>query len=313
MADKRGRQPSTPSEKGSPSTVSPLKKVSRTEEGIEGTSDSKRKGYGEGTGDKKVDPASEFTDVQAMFQQIIRGQEHVRRSLESKLDKLRNELKAELDLRLKSFEDEVNLNMAVMKADIDELGRRLGVVEIAQVEAFIEEESEKVQKKGDEEPTTHKRSKLVVNKEPFDNEVTVVVTGLAGNEEDEIATKYEVEEMFEVMELDKNSIKNIKKLKSKIPGRPGIVKVELKTKEDKIQTLRAKSLLKDVQKYKRIYIRGSKSFIERTMENNIRMLLKQVPDGHLYRLTGSGKIIPKDVYRRNEYTRREDQDPQESN
>jgi hypothetical protein len=51
--------------------------------------------------------------------------------------------------------------------------------------------------------------------------------------------------------------------------------------------------LKDYTRYKRAYVRGSKSHTERMLEYNTRTLLRQMPNGHLYRITAGGKKVLK--------------------
>lgn len=298
MADKRERQASTASDKSSPSSMPPLKKLVKIDEpgaqGGEVETKTKTKDHDTRKDGNHVQlENTDNPDIQNMFKQIIRGQEKIRRSLESKIDKLRYELKAEFDLKIKAVEEEVTTSLSKMRADIDEFGRRLGVVEIAQVENYIEEADEKLGNKDDEIGMRNRgRSTPNPTPEPFPNDMTVVITGLHGEGEEYIHTC--VKEMFSRLDIGADSIVRTKRLVSKVEGRPGLVKCELKTKEDKIHLLRSKHELRNYPNYRRIYIRGSKSIIEKNMESNIRMLLKQIPEGHKYRLTAGGKIVQRD-------------------
>ena len=45
--------------------------------------------------------------------------------------------------------------------------------------------------------------------------------------------------------------------------------------------------------YRRVYLRSSKPHAERLREINFRTLLRELPNGHRYRLAGNGRIIPR--------------------
>ena len=78
-------------------------------------------------------------------------------------------------------------------------------------------------------------------------------------------------------------------------GKPGLVKIELGSTDEKISVLRQKSkLARTSGEYKNVYLRSSKPHMERMAEINFRTLLRELPNGNRYRLTGSGRIIPRD-------------------
>jgi hypothetical protein len=74
-------------------------------------------------------------------------------------------------------------------------------------------------------------------------------------------------------------------------GKKPVLKVELKTVENKIQLLREKSKLKDSGLFRNTYIRSSMTHFERIMDANIKSLIKELPEGHGLRVTGNGRII----------------------
>ena len=77
-------------------------------------------------------------------------------------------------------------------------------------------------------------------------------------------------------------------------GRNGILKIELKSKQDKIDVLKKKSNLKQSTEFKRVYLRSSKSHSERLLEVNIKTLLSEIPNGTQYRVAGNGRLVKKD-------------------
>ena len=81
-----------------------------------------------------------------------------------------------------------------------------------------------------------------------------------------------------------------------LPGRDdktGIVKAQLGSKDQKVNVLRAKQALKKNPKYKNIFIRGALTHTERLNYLNARTILKELPHGDRYRITGSGRVVLK--------------------
>ena len=78
-------------------------------------------------------------------------------------------------------------------------------------------------------------------------------------------------------------------------NKPGVVKVQLKTKQDKITILyEQKEQLKQIPRYKRVYIRSAQTHEERIMRLNMQTLLNDLPNGDDYRFTGNGRLVKKD-------------------
>lgn len=77
-------------------------------------------------------------------------------------------------------------------------------------------------------------------------------------------------------------------------NKPGIVKIQFTCLGDKIAALRAKRKLTENDQYKRVYIRSSQSHTERLLHLNTQILLKECGAEGRYRLTGSGRLVPKD-------------------
>lgn len=76
-------------------------------------------------------------------------------------------------------------------------------------------------------------------------------------------------------------------------GRPGVVKAEFSCLQDKLTVLRSKSNLKTCSTimYRDIYMRSSKSHMERLIELNFKTVLDELPNGRNYRVTGNGKVV----------------------
>ncbi|CAC5399192.1 unnamed protein product [Mytilus coruscus] len=58
-------------------------------------------------------------------------------------------------------------------------------------------------------------------------------------------------------------------------------------------TLRNKHKLKNSEIHSRVFIQGAKSHIERLLEKNARTILRELPQGKSYRISGNGRILKK--------------------
>ena len=129
------------------------------------------------------------------------------------------------------------------------------------------------------------------NSEPVDDvNRTVIVINLS--EVDPLPLSERITDMLTQLECPENTVVQVKRLEGRY-GKPGLVKVAFDTRQSKIEVLRAKSKLKDVQHYKKVWMRSSKTPVERVMEQNFKKMLDLVSEGKSYRVTGSGRIEEK--------------------
>ena len=84
-------------------------------------------------------------------------------------------------------------------------------------------------------------------------------------------------------------------------GKPGIVKMQLCTLNDKIKVQHSKGRLRDLERFRRVYIRSSKSHEERLLNQDTYELLKLHGKADEYTFTGSGKLMKK--IRNNEHAK----------
>ena len=93
----------------------------------------------------------------------------------------------------------------------------------------------------------------------FDPEKTLVIKKLDTRQRE---VKDDVEEMIDRLHLEEEvNVVRVKKITPKV-GAP-LIKAELGSVKEKIDVLRAKQNLKDMDQYKDVYIRSSQSYIER--------------------------------------------------
>ena len=114
--------------------------------------------------------------------------------------------------------------------------------------------------------------------------------------EDEALLQRSIERMFSRMGPNVNvQIKHILRFQSKTPGKPGIVKVELFSLDQKICVLRAKASLTRFPEYHSVFVSSSKSHVERLHELNFKTVLGLFPEGKNVQMTRSGRTVEKSV------------------
>lgn len=86
------------------------------------------------------------------------------------------------------------------------------------------------------------------------------------------------------------AIINAERLKPRGP-KPGLIKAELGTVEEKIAVLRRKRQLSETEGFGNIYIQSAKSHTERLIDLNFRTLLREIPQGKNYYITGNGRMV----------------------
>ncbi|KAJ0022556.1 hypothetical protein NQD34_014690 [Periophthalmus magnuspinnatus] len=124
----------------------------------------------------------------------------------------------------------------------------------------------------------------------FDPEVSVVVMGLPYHENENLAEK--------IKEIIENgcacdqvvTVVALERLRARGSG-PGVVKVAFASVKEKVAVLRGKFNLKSNDKFKKVYIKTAKSHMDRVMEENFKVLLRDLPNGKDYYVSSNGKLL----------------------
>ena len=128
---------------------------------------------------------------------------------------------------------------------------------------------------------------------PFNPDRSVVVYGMKIGVEHTIDSK--VDWLLQtILELDIVP-KYYEKTEDKGDSRPGVIKIELKNKWDKIALLKAKRKCLDCDAAKHIIIKSCDSHDARVNKINARFFLSKIPDGKNYMVTAHGLIKQKDL------------------
>ena len=228
---------------------------------------------------------SDSMDMKAMFGELMKkmddaNEDHrrFRQSVESRLDNMESSINTRITQELQSFKDKLHLEVAAVKNDIQTIETNINdykaeVVELRKSVADLEK---------------------VGNKEQysFDPDRTVVVTGVPYSRSEDILQKAK-DLVGKGLELGDVEVINVTRTPSR-DNKPGIVKVEFNSREEKLSVLRAKLKLQSSAEYKRVFIRSAQSHVERLVQINNKVILKELGVEHKFRFTGNGRLVLKD-------------------
>ncbi len=127
----------------------------------------------------------------------------------------------------------------------------------------------------------------------FDTEVTIVAQGVPYDplENPQRVAEDLIRQGLDIVDIP---VVRAKCLDSRQAGKPGIMKIEVKTLDQKIKLLKNKTSLNNPQnKYKNVYICSSKSHVEMLLELNTYTLLQEIPTGWQFRRTANGWLVKK--------------------
>ena len=129
--------------------------------------------------------------------------------------------------------------------------------------------------------------------EPFDPEVTLIGLGIR-----EVSQEIPLEIAKEIInvELDLPEVKVVRAIRIENRngnGKPGLMKIELSSREDKITVLNRKKKLLESISFKGVFLRSAQSHVERLIQLNFKTILEEIPSGNQFRLTGNGRVVRK--------------------
>ena len=125
---------------------------------------------------------------------------------------------------------------------------------------------------------------------------TIIATNVKFEHDEDILVK--ARELVNHLDVDADVVAATR-LKSRIVNKPGLVKISFSSVDEKVQVLRAKRTLGQIEGYRSVFLRSSKSHTERLIELNAKTLLGEMPNGKNFRITANGRIVRKTVDHRN--------------
>jgi hypothetical protein len=124
---------------------------------------------------------------------------------------------------------------------------------------------------------------------PFDSDKTLVAYRLDGKGDDVKAA----EALIGFLGVQGVKVVNTKRMNQRDgDNRPGLLKIELESEEQKVVVLRQKEKLKGSEFYDKVYVRSSQSHAERMNQMNMKTLMSLIPgaDGQNLYFTGNGRL-----------------------
>lgn len=198
------------------------------------------------------------------------SQDGMKRMFESKLDKLRSDLMANVDTKVRTLRDELSLDIGRQTARTDQM-----LITIQSMQTRLDDLEQR-------QVNTHATTVTdsgngnfimpVAQVNPLDNvDLTITASGIKVTESENLVTK--ANDLIRSLGEDVSSnvqVTAATRLPTRFNDRPGIVKISFRSTEEKVRVLRNKMKLKDSEEYKHVYIKSSKSRIERLIETNAR-------------------------------------------
>lgn len=225
---------------------------------------------------ESLDP---MTIIAQAVQRLQKGQASLQSMIEGKLDKFRNDFMANIDEKFKAMRSDIDLELAMHTKDIETLSQSVDSL-LCRVE--------KVEHSYTSDQAL--RSYDHVNNPLDDPNLTLIATNLKfDNDEDILQIARDL-----ISNLDESAnVLAATRLRSRVQGKPGLVKIAVSSLNEKKSILHGKRKLREVDAYKSVFIRSSKSHTERLIELNARTLLNEIPNGNHFRITSNGRIVKK--------------------
>lgn len=234
-------------------------------------------------------PSATGEDIAKLLADLKHGQEQIKRSFESKIDKLKNDINASISDKLKALKDDIYLDMGKMDKKIDELDQKLNE-RIDQMSAELSVPNGAVSDPAladsmTDQTTMHLR----------DTERCIIAMGVPYRGESENLDPI-IRRMVNALDLegDPPTVLAWSRMKQRsVGGRPPLLKIAFADVYQKIRVLKNKAELKKTDEFKNVWLRSSQTHTERLLHLNFKKMLKMMPQGKNYRLTGSGRLVQK--------------------
>ena len=224
-------------------------------------------------------------------EEIKDGQDGLKRTLESKIDRLRNKVLSTIGDKIKALKSDIDLDIGNNSRRIDELLNSVHSLTQRVDKAELNTNHGDDVFNGGRDTGTGWSRDIFAN--PLDNnDITVIIKDMPTTPREDLLMK--ARELISALGNEVSS--NVKviaasRLPARFQNKPGLVKVSLADVDQKILVLRNKFKLKNHRTFKRVFIKSAKSHVERLLELNARTLLRELPQGRSYRVSGNGRIL----------------------
>ena len=293
-------------------TPKTVNKRSRSSEGETPRPDSKSTKMAANSQTVSDDLKTQILSIAKSVQEIKDGQDGLKRTLESKIDRLRNDVLSTIDEKIKALKSDIDLDIGTNARRIDEVVNSVHLLSqrIEQAEQNVNPDRDVF---NDERDNGAGWARGTFANPLDNNDITVVIKDLPVTPEEDLLMK--ARELISALgeEVSFNvSVIAASRLPSRYHNKPGLVKISLADNDQKVLVLRNKYKLKNHRSYKRVYIQSAKSHVERLLELNARTILRELPQGRSYRVAGNGRILRRQGNDATENIEHHDMDAQQS-
>ena len=214
-------------------------------------------------------------DINSKLDKVISEQSDLRKSIESRLTNLEKSQSDKTVNECKNIRDEMCIEITKVNDNFKS------------VESHLKDYQDKMKNEvGDSQARVETIESPLhsIQKEPYHADVTVV---LRYCETENILAKAQslvhdgLQETLPVVHTMHTPHRD---------GKPGIVKIEFQSLDDKVRALRAKSKLSENSQYRRVFVRSSQTHTERVLHQNTMTTLKEMGVDQKFRFTGSGRL-----------------------
>ena len=192
--------------------------------------------------------SEKLTRLLSAVESLHKSQDGLKKTLESKIDKLRNDMKCDIDAKIKGLQDDISLTIGREASRIDKilttvqsLQKRISDIEVTDrtgihVNGANPNNGDQSTDGQDQRPYTPRHTD--------DSDISVVVSGVKSEQGENLMQKAQC--LIDSLSNDVSSKVTITKairFKSRIEDRPGLVKTTFRNLDEKILVLRNKMSL----------------------------------------------------------------------
>ena len=231
--------------------------------------------------------------IATSVKEIKDGQDSMKRMVESKIDKLRSDVLSTIDEKIRVLKSDLDLDIGRESRRIDDLMNSVHTL-TSRFDQFEQNaQGDEIPNGGVGQGAGVSRGLFNVPLNPLNNnDVTVIAKDLPYIEGEDLLMT--ARNLIATMGEDVYSNVNVvaaSRMRARYRNKPGLVKISLANVEQKILVLRNKRKLRDSAEFKRVYLEGAKSHVERLIEINTRAILRELPQGRAYRFAGNGRLL----------------------
>lgn len=228
--------------------------------------------------------------ILAVVSDIKKSQDGMQKMFESKLDKLRTDLMQNIDVKIRALRDEFTISLAQSENRIDQVMTTIQSLK-GRLDT-LEKPQYNTDPRANNGPTNGTSQYRHVNPNPLsDPDLCVVASGISATDGEDLTQK--AEQLIKALGDDVSTnvlVTGAVRLPTRLPHKPGLVKIGFQNVHEKILVLRRKGALKNSPEYRNVYVKSCKSHAERLIELNARAILRNIPGGYNLRVDANGRI-----------------------